>query len=376
MDKRRMDKLGIETSLLGFGCMRFPLDETGEIDERLSEEMIGYGIANGVNYIDTAYYYHEGKSEPFVGKVMEKYDRSSYLLATKLPVWVLKGQEQAQEIFSDQLQKLRTEYIDFYLLHSLDKDSWKLVLKYELIPMLERLRAEGKIRYIGFSFHDDFEVFEEIINYYPWDFCQIQLNYMDTEEQAGEKGCQLAEKLGIPVVVMEPVRGGALANFAEDMNEKFYALDKEASIASYALRFVASYPNVKVILSGMSAMEQVKDNVATFSPFRPLNDAEAQTVGEIRETLKARMQNGCTGCRYCVPCPHGVDIPGNFKIWNTYHMYQKFQPVRLAWGNMSRKHKANNCVQCGACEEKCPQKIKISQDMPRVWTDMEGKVWR
>lgn len=373
MEKSQLKNLGLETSRLGFGCMRFPLTEAGKIDEIQSQEMLDYALASGVNYFDTAYMYHDSESEAFLGKAMEKHDRAAFFLATKLPVWILKDRQDTRKVVEEQLRRLRTDYIDFYLLHTLDRQKWDIVLKNDILSILEELRQEGKIRHIGFSFHDEYNVFEEIIQYRKWDFCQIQLNYMDTEEQAGLKGYQLAEELGIPIIVMEPVRGGALANFSEEMNSKFIALDEKASIASYALRYVAGLPNVKVILSGMSSMEQVKDNMKTFSPFIPLNEKERMAIEETREILQARVKNGCTGCGYCMPCPQGVNIPENFKIWNTYHMYQNYEAIRFAWAGIGKKSMANHCIQCKKCEEKCPQKIKISQDMPRVWADLNRK---
>lgn len=375
MEKRQLKNLGLDVSLLGFGCMRFPLTLEGKIDEIQSQKMIDYALDHGVNYIDTAYFYHDGESESFLGKALQKHERKSYFLATKLPVWILKDRQDTRKVVEEQLHRLGTEYIDFYLLHTLDRKKWDVVLENDILSILEELRQEGKIRHIGFSFHDEYDVFEEILQYRKWDFCQIQLNYMDTEEQAGLKGYHLAEGLGIPIIVMEPVRGGALANFSDEMNAKFQILDKQASIASYALRYVAGLSNVKVILSGMSSMEQVKDNIRTFSPFLPLNEKESTVIQEVREILEARVQNGCTGCGYCMPCPQGVNIPENFKVWNTYHMYQKYDAVRFAWEGLGRKAKANNCIQCKKCEEKCPQKIKISQDMPRVWADFNKKKW-
>ncbi len=356
--------------------MRFPTCEDGSINEPEAEKMLDYALANGVTYIDTAYFYHDGASEPFVGKVLEKHDRKSYYLATKLPTWILKDGQDTLRVFQEQLQRLRTEYIDFYLLHTLNKEKWDNVLKMGVIPVLEQLQKEGKIRHLGFSFHDEYDVFEEIVTYRKWDFCQIQLNYMDTAEQAGMKGYHLAEKLGVPIVVMEPVRGGALANFSDDMNAKFKALDGQASIASYALRYVGGLPNVKVILSGMSSMEQVKDNIHTFSPFVPLSEKEQSVIDETVLTLRARVQNGCTGCRYCMPCPHGVDIPKNFKIWNTYHMYQLFESVRFAWNGMKENAKPENCIACGQCLVNCPQKINIPMDLQKMQSDLDNRVWK
>ena len=371
MEMRKMELLKIETSLLGFGCMRLPTFEDGKIDEIQAQEMIDFALSQGITYIDTAYFYHEKQSEPFVGRALEKYQRSSYYLATKLPVWILKDRADTRRVIEEQLKNLRTEYIDFYLLHTMDKKKWEAVLKYDILSILEELKEEGKIRYIGFSFHDEYEVFEEIIRHYKWDFCQIQLNYMDIQEQAGMKGYDLATELGIPVIVMEPIRGGSLANFSPDINEKFYALDTEKSISSYALRFVAGLPNVKVILSGMSTLEHVKDNIHTFLPFAALNEEETGVVEETRMVLRERVQNGCTGCNYCMPCPHGVNIPMNFRMWNTYHMYQSFEPIIGMAALQKKEEQAKNCMECSICETKCPQQIKISQDMPKVWADLK-----
>ena len=245
-----------------------------------------------------------------------------------------------------------------------------------VIDRLVQLKKDGKIKYLGFSFHDSYEVFEEMINYRDWDFCQIQLNYMDTEEQAGLKGYQLATDKGIPVVVMEPVKGGSLANFAEDITARFRALDPEASTASFALRYVGSLPGVKVVLSGMSNMEQTEDNLKTFTDFKVLSDKEQQEIQDIVTLLRSRVQNGCTGCRYCMPCPAGVDIPGCFQAWNTYHMYQNYDVVRWTWEtNLGEAKQAKNCIQCGKCEGACPQKISIREDLKKVQKDLEEKIY-
>ncbi len=377
MEKRRLDKLGIETSLLGFGCMRFPTLEDGKIDEILAEKMLDQAMAQGVTYYDTAFPYHNGDSEPFVGRVLNKYDRSSYYLATKLPVWMVETREDAEKIFEDQLKRLDKEYVDFYLLHALDKERFEKVKKLGLIEMCEKFRQEGKIRYLGFSFHDDYEVFEEIINSYDRDFCQIQYNYMDTDVQAGDKGYALAEQKGIPMVIMEPVRGGLLAGFSDDIEEMFRETRPDQSIASWALRWVGSHKNVKVILSGMSTPEQVEDNLKTFDHFEVLSEKEQDTVKRVVDTLKGRVQNGCTGCRYCMPCPSGVDIPGSFRIWNDYHIYQIYSFVQNRWEKeLSADAKPENCVECGACEEQCPQKISIREHLKRVQAELDHPVWK
>ncbi|MBD5523113.1 MAG: aldo/keto reductase [Lachnospiraceae bacterium] len=374
METRKMDKLNIETSLLGFGCMRFPTTADGEIDEPEAERMLDKAIAAGVNYIDTAYPYHNGKSELLVGKVLKKYDRNSFYLATKLPVWLVHTVEDVDRLLDEQLHKLQTDHIDFYLMHAMDKARWDQMKEIGCIERLEKLREAGKIKYIGFSFHDKYETFEEIVEARDWDFCQIQLNYMDTREQAGLKGYELAASKGIPLVIMEPVKGGSLAVFAEDIMDKFHKLDADASAASFALRWVGSLPGVKVILSGMSTMEQVDDNLKTFGSFKPLTGEEEKTITQVTEILRSRVQNGCTGCRYCMPCPAGVDIPGCFASWNTYHMYQNYNVVKWRWEQaLGDGKQAKNCIKCGKCEQVCPQKLSIRQDLEKVQADLDKK---
>lgn len=377
MERRKMEKLGIETSLLGFGCMRFPLTKEGKVWEEEAERMLDKAIAEGVNYIDTAYPYHNGESELVVGRILKKYDRNSFYLATKLPVWLVNDVTDVDKYLNEQLAKLQTDHIDFYLMHAMNKGRFDAMLKIGCMKRLEELKAEGKIKYLGFSFHDSYEVFEEILNYRDWDFAQIQLNYMDTQEQAGIKGYQLAESKGIPLVIMEPVKGGSLAAFSDEIMEKFRSIDANASAASFALRFVGSFPGVKVILSGMSTMEQVEDNLKTFVNFKPLSEKEKAVIEEITVTLKGRIQNGCTGCRYCMPCPAGVDIPGCFSAWNNYHVYQNYNIVKWKWEEeLGDEHQAKNCIKCGKCEKVCPQKLSIRQDLEKVQADMDkGGSW-
>ena len=374
MELRRFDKLGIETSLLGFGCMRFPVTAEGAIDEELAQKMLDTAIAAGVNYIDTAYPYHNGESEPFVGRALKKYDRKSFYLATKLPVWEIKQPEDTAVIFEKQLSRLQTDYVDFYLLHALNRDRFKQVVEMGILDYCVEQQQAGKIKYLGFSFHDSYDAFEEIINYRDWDFCQIQYNYMDTEEDPGDKGYELAVEKNVPLIIMEPIKGGTLANFADDITSMFHENDKEASVASYALRWVGSHTGVKVILSGMSTLEQVEDNLHTFENFVPLSKKEEETIDKVVEILNSRVQNGCTGCRYCMPCPAGVNIPGCFSTWNTYHMYQNYNAVKWSWETaIGEKAQAKNCIKCGKCEAQCPQKIAIREDLAKVQADLDKK---
>lgn len=373
MEYRKMEKLGIAPSMLGFGCMRFPTLPGGEINEEEAEKMLDHAIAAGVTYIDTAYPYHDGKSEPFVGRVLKKYDRSKLYLATKLPVWMVNQAEDVERIFQDQLVRLQTDYIDFYLMHAMNMERWEAMKKIGAVEILERLKKEGKIRYLGFSFHDRYETFETMINEREWDFCQIQLNYMDTEIQAGLKGYRLAEQKGVPMVIMEPIKGGSLTTFADDIVQLFEEERPGASLASWALRYAGTFPNVKVILSGMSAMEQLEDNLATFDPFEPLSEKEQQVVSNVVTAVKARVKNGCTNCRYCMPCPFGVEIPRNFSIWNEYAMYGNRGGANWHYFHeMNEKGRAEQCKKCGKCETLCPQGISIRENLAQMAADMQA----
>lgn len=372
MEKRALKRLGIETSLLGFGCMRFPTTADGKIDEQRAQEMLDKAIAAGVNYIDTAYPYHNGESEPFVGRALKKYPRDSYFLATKLPVWMVKTIEDVDRIFEEQLKRLQTDHIDFYLMHALGKEKWDEMRELGCVERLEELKAQGKIRYLGFSFHDAYPVFEEILNYRDWDFAQIQLNYMDIDEQAGMKGYKLAEERGIPLAIMEPVKGGSLAAFSDDIMKVFHEARPNASAASFALRYVATLPGVMTVLSGMSTMEQVEDNLRTFVDFVPMEEKEYRAIDRVKEIMNSRIQNGCTGCRYCMPCPFGVDIPGSFSVWNRYHMYQNYYAVNWNWEEMGRKNaQPKACKECGKCEQACPQHLPIREDLKKVQRDLD-----
>ena len=295
---------------------------------------------------------------------MKKYNRKDFFLATKLPIWNVKTLEDAKRLFQEQLDRLQVDYVDFYLLHCLDKEKWQTVLDLGLIPYFEEMKQQGKIRFFGFSFHDDYEVFETIATYRPWDFCQIQYNYIDTDIQAGDKGYALTEKLGIPLVIMEPVKGGSLAQLPEDVTLPFREARPDSSISSWALRWVASKPNVKVVLSGMSTMEQVEDNLHTFGNFEPLSQEEAALVSQVADAIKKRTKNGCTGCAYCMPCPFGVDIPRNFRIWNDLSMYGNKEKAKHSFfQELDVSARADQCQKCGKCETVCPQSISIRENL-------------
>lgn len=354
-----------KVSMLGYGCMRFPV-RGGKIDEERAEKMLLRAYESGVNYFDTAYNYHDMQSEPFVGRVFSKLDRDTFFLATKFPTWKPESQQEARDIFEFQMKNLQTDHIDFYLMHALTKERWEKINALGLLPIFEEYQRQGRIRHLGFSFHDSYEVFEQIINARKWDFCQLQFNYMDTEEQAGLKGLRLAESLGVSVVVMEPVKGGVLAKLPEDVAAPLHALRPSKSDASWAMRFVESQSPVKVILSGMSTLTQVKDNLSTFSKPDPLTAAEAETLSSVAEQLKRRTNNGCTGCRYCMPCPNGVAIPRLFRIWNEYARYGQSSGAKEDYASVAAEARADRCIKCGKCETMCPQHIDIRGDLARI----------
>jgi predicted aldo/keto reductase-like oxidoreductase len=372
MEKRLFDKLGIKTSLLGFGCMRLPVKD-GKIDRERTAAMLDTAYKAGVNYFDTAYPYHGGESELVVGEILNRYERSSYYLATKLPCWEIHSLDDAKRMLDYQLERLQKDYIDFYLLHALNRGSFREMVSYGVPEYLAEMKEQGKIRYLGFSFHDEYDVFEEILNYRDWDFCQIQYNYMDRDYQAGDRGIALATEKEIPLVIMEPIKGGTLATLPEEVMTGLRALRPDASPASWALRFVGSRPIIHVILSGMSAEDQLADNLNTFTNFEPLSEIEEKAIEDTAAAIRARVRIGCTGCRYCMPCPNGVDIPKNFRIWNNYGMYGNVNNGRWQWSHdISADAKPDNCIGCGACEAACPQSLPIIESLQLCREEMDA----
>ena len=377
MEYRNWNKNAARTSLLGYGCMRLPTNADGSIDETRAAALLNTARAAGVNYFDTAYPYHGGQSEPFVGRVIAQWPRESFYLATKLPLWQCKSLDAAKRIFAEQLERLGVDYIDFYLMHSLHKARYDQAKALGIVDWLWELKAAGTIRNLGFSCHDNFAGFEHILRDQPWDFCQLQYNYLDTDDRAeeisGDRGYQLTEELGIPLIIMEPIKGGTLATLPPDAEAPLKALRPDASDASWALRWVGSHKNVHIILSGMSTEEQLADNLSTFAHFEPLNAAEEQAVAQTAAILHSRIKIGCTGCRYCMPCPMGVDIPDNFSIWNKLGMFGQPDAVKKQWtARFPDAEKASHCVRCGKCEAVCPQKLPIRESLAALQKELDN----
>ncbi|ULQ59186.1 aldo/keto reductase [Brucepastera parasyntrophica] len=375
MEKRHFKSIKEDLSLLGFGCMRLPVtDKSGQdIDRAAAEKMIDRAIENGVNYFDTAWTYHNGMSEIFIGEALKKYPREKFFLATKMPTWnAVQSTADAERIFSEQLKKCGVDYFDFYLAHALTAEHFANFEKYEVYELLDRKKKEGKIRHLGFSFHDTPDVLRDIISSHTWDFVQLQINYFDWETNGAKEQYEIAEKNSLPVIVMEPVRGGSLAS----LNEKASAILREAdpgkSAASWAVRFAASLPNVLTVLSGMSTMEQVDDNLKTMNDFRPLNGDEYETIKIALSAFRTADMVPCTGCRYCMDCPFGVDIPGNFSIFNEFCGSRNREAFDTAMKNLGESAQPDKCTRCGTCVELCPQKINIPDELEKISSLVHG----
>lgn len=368
MEKRRYKNTDMEISLLGLGCMRLPkLDpEKDEIDYAKAQEIVDYAYAHGINYFDTAYRYHGGDSELFVGQALKKYPRESFYLATKLPIWMAETPEDVERIFNDQLARCQVEYFDFYLCHSQNSANFDKIVKFGAYDFLKKMKAEGKIRHLGFSFHDKPEVLQRIVDTYEWDFAQIQLNYLDWEMQDAKAQYEILEKAGIPVIIMEPVRGGFLAAPGAEAEAKLKAAAPDRSVASWAIRYAATLPGVMTVLSGMSNMEQIADNVATMTGFAPLSEAEYALLDDVVNNCLKKDFVPCTGCRYCMDCPFGVDIPKMFAIYNNYALTKNAERFLKAYNEAPESERVHNCQQCGACMEQCPQHIQIPEKLKMI----------
>ena len=373
MEMRQYRDTDVKVSLLGMGCMRLPKvdPEKEDIDYEKAQEIIDYAYANGVNYFDTAYGYHGGQSELFVGQALKKYPRESFFLASKMPIWCVKEKGDVERIFNEQLQRCQTDYFDFYLFHAQDAGNFKKCQEFGVYEFLSRMKAEGKIRRLGFSFHDTPEVLRHICDTYPWDFAQIQLNYLDWEMQDAKTQYQILNDREIPVIVMEPVRGGALASPCEAADILFREERPDKSVASWAIRFAASLPGVLTVLSGMSNMEQVRDNVDTMTRFEPLTDREREVIDEALEAYRKKDTVPCTGCRYCMDCPFGVDIPKMFSLYNHYVLDRDGEDYLEAYEAQPESQRADQCQACGACMEKCPQHIRIPDQMVTIRETVE-----
>ena len=376
MQFRKFGNLDWNASVLGFGCMRLPTVDgnphSPNINEAEAVRLIRHALDRGVNYFDTAYVYHEGASETVLGKALRG-RRDLARIATKCPVWLIQNAADFDRILNEQLRKLQTDHIDFYLLHALDKSRWSgMVPKYKLMEKAEAAIRDGRIRHLGFSFHDDYASFPGILDGSNlWTFCQIQYNYMDTENQAGIQGLKLAAARGLAVVVMEPLLGGRLANPPPSIRQVIERAGVKRSPVDWALQWLWNQPEVTVVLSGMSNMEQVNANLesASRSCSHSFQAADLKLIADLQQKYRERAAIACTKCGYCMPCPNGVNIPANFELYNEAFLHEDVPGSRFKYQIfIPEPARADVCVACHECEERCPQKIPITEWMAKVYS--------
>lgn len=377
----RSDKYGNPVSILGFGCMRFQ-QNLGKIDMVKAEKQIMQAIDGGVNYFDTAYVYPG--SETALGEILEKNNvREKVSIATKLPHYLIRNAETMEKLFTEQLKRLRTDYVDYYLIHMLsDVQTWERLKELGILEWLEHKKKSGAIRQIGFSYHGNSDMFCQLVDAYDWDFCQIQYNYMDEHSQAGRRGLYYAHEKGLPVVIMEPLRGGKLVNrLPEDALKIFANYKVKHTPAQWAFRWLWNQPEVTCVLSGMNTEEMVQDNIETASTVSigELGPDEEEMLQNVVTAINGKMKVGCTGCGYCMPCPKNVDIPGTFAAYNRRYTESKFKGLQeyfMCTALRKTSTAASNCVECGKCEKHCPQGIAIRKELKNARKDLEKPIYK
>lgn len=377
----RFDKYNNKISLLGFGCMRFQ-NTLGKIDMAKAEQQIMAAFHGGVNYYDTAYVYPG--SEAAIGEIFEKNGiRDQIYIATKLPHYLIKSLEGLEKLFQEQLHRLRTDHIDYYLMHMLsDVATWNRLKELGIEQWLAEKKASGAIRQTGFSYHGNSDMFCKLVDAYDWEFCQIQYNYMDEHTQAGRKGLDYAHEKGLPVIIMEPLRGGRLVNnLPEDAKKIFTEYKESYTPAQWAFRWLYNQPEVTCVLSGMNTLEMVADNINTASTTEvgSLGPAEEEMLQNVVKAIHSRLKVGCTGCGYCMPCPKGVDIPGTFSAYNRRYYDSKhsgFFDYMMCTALRKNSTAASNCIGCGKCETHCPQHIDIREQLKNASKELEGPAYK
>ena len=377
----RQDKYGNNISILGYGCMRFT-QKLGRTDVKKAEKEIMTAYEAGVNYYDTAYVYPG--SEAVLGEILERNGiRDKVYIATKLPHYLIRSRERLETLFQEQLKRLRTDHVDYYLMHMLtDVDTWERLKGLGVTDWLAEKKANGQIRQVGFSYHGNTDMFCKLVDAYDWEFCQIQYNYMDEHSQAGRRGLQYANQKGLPVVIMEPLRGGRLVNRLPEAAKKLFAAHPaQYTPVQWALRWLWDQPEVTCVLSGMNSVEMVRDNCSTAAAASAgeFGSEEQELLAQVVRAINEKMKVGCTGCGYCMPCPKGVDIPGTFAAYNRRHTEGKGRAlVEYAMCTAFRKTSAaaSNCIGCGKCEQHCPQHINIRDHLKQARKELEIPLYR
>lgn len=377
----RNDRYGKPISLLGYGCMRFT-KKGNSIDIDKAEREVMAAIRGGVNYLDTAYIYPG--SEAAVGEILKRNQcREQVSIATKLPQYYIKSRGAIDKYFEEQLRRLQTDYIDYYLMHMLtDVTAWNKLEDLGIVEWIEKRKQEGSIRNLGFSYHGNTEMFLQILNAYDWDFCQIQYNYMDEHTQAGRAGLLAAAAKGIPVIIMEPLRGGKLVDLLPDKAKKLIAdYPKKRTPAEWAFRWLWEQPEVTCVLSGMNSLDMVEENMRIASDVQTgeFTEEDAALIEQIKQEIQETLRVGCTGCGYCMPCPQKVDIPGTFAAYNRYYTEGKmaaWQEYIMCTAMRNTSSAASNCIECGKCEKHCPQHIAIRRELKNAKKKLEGPIYK
>ncbi len=367
MQYRKFEKTGDDITLFGLGTMRMPTHDDGSLNEKKAIKMIRLGIDKGVNYVDTAYMYHNFGAEKVVGKALQDGYREKVFLADKMPVWLAKNEEEMKEIFYKQLENCQTDYFDFYLVHNITNATWGIAQKFNCLDFLMQLKKEGKIKNLGFSFHDELSFFKEIIDSHPWDFCQIQLNFMDMEYQAGVAGLEYAQMKNIPAIIMEPVKGGKLVDKLPPSVESYWAsASSQRKPVDWALSWVANFDSVLTILCGVNSEEQMLENIEILNRAKAnsLTFKELEIISKVSEEYNKLIKYSCTGCNYCMPCPFKVNIPAVIQYrndWELFHHSPKIKSDYSLW--IPDKQRGSMCTYCGKCIIKCPQQLPIPKIM-------------
>ncbi len=373
MQYKKFKKSDKKTSLLGMGAMRLPQDEEGRANRDEGIELIRYAIDQGINYIDTAFTYHGGMSERILGQALKDGYREKVIVADKMPVWLIKSDEDVSRYFEKQLKRLELECIDMYLVHNIIQANWQKTKKYNVLAFLDEMKKQGKIKHIGFSFHGDFALFKEVIDAYPWEFCQIQLNYLDKDQQATLAGLEYARERGIDVIIMEPLKGGRITEKVPPTVQAIWdkavasgAVPADRSPAEWAFKWVASRPGVSLVLSGMSSRKQIDENVAIFSKddIDEMSEGEMAVLDEVSLEYNSKIKYQCTGCEYCLPCEKKLDIPYIIEKLNSWYAFGKNPSTKLEYKTwIAEGYHASDCIHCHECEKKCPQGLPISDIM-------------
>ena len=365
ISKRKFHDL--EIPLLGFGCMRLPMKNETTIDQQEVDRMVDYCMDHGANYFDTAYMYVNGESENSVGKSLKRYKREDFMLADKSPIYKMKTQSDVRKIFEEQLKKCQVEYFDFYMCHNINKNTVDTYRQVNMYDELLKLKNEGKIKYLGFSFHGTPDILREVVKEHKWDFCQLQINYLDWDVVKAHEQYEIVQAESIPVTVMEPLRGGGLVNLSDKALEKLKSAYPDTTPAAFGLRWAASRQNVVTVLSGMSNLVQVKENIATFMNYKDMTAEEEKVADEIAKIIQSQGEINCTACKYCMEvCPRGINIPAIFSLYNQYKVSGVGMMFKIYYETLAENEQAHNCIKCNLCNKNCPQALEIPQLLAKV----------